>query len=157
MNPLRGAVGGFPIRRWFVLFYDITAPNESWLARRLPIGRFRHVSMLGRPEGLDLWVWYDVSLARTRLELIPGPLFEEAMQPVIATAAEIVSYPVLRSSARIGRAGFYCVPAAKHLLGLRRCALTPDGLYRLLLAEGGERMNEQPNGAGPDQAGQNPP
>jgi hypothetical protein len=142
-----GPVGAFPITRWFVLFYDCTAPNDSWLARNLPFGRFRHASALGKPMGLDLWVWFDVSLHRTRVELIPAA-FDDTLAELVQAAAEVVSFPVLRGPPRIGRLGYYCVPSIKHLLGLRGCALTPDGLYRLLIENGGERFDEHPSGPG---------
>ena len=41
------------------------------------------------------------------------------------------------------RFGFYCVPAIKHLLGLKCVALTPDGLYRAVIKAGGTIVGQQ--------------
>jgi hypothetical protein len=41
------------------------------------------------------------------------------------------------------RLGFYCVPAVKQLLGLSCVAVTPDGLYRHLINNGGEIIGQR--------------
>jgi hypothetical protein len=117
---------------WFLAFHRSAANRfVEWLA----CGEFKHISAFAYMPGYKAWLIYDVQMLGTRLQLVPH---DEFLGLDWITHASILR--VHRGGGRwslASRLGFYCVPAVKHLLGLRCLALTPDGLYRHILRNGG--------------------
>jgi hypothetical protein len=119
---------------WFVFFE--TRARSRWLSW-LALGRFKHVSAAGWIPESGHWVFYDVSLRRSRIAVITdGALAWEHMSRIRDHAVTVAFSP--RDGRRFWfRVGFWCVPAIAHLVGCRPQALRPDGLYRALLRQGG--------------------
>ena len=119
---------------WNVVFH----PSETRVAE-LTLGRFQHVSAFTYIAGFSGWLLYDVQWGGVRIAML-------------GKVAHLVAYTrnctVVKFSRRydhmplVTRAGFYCVPAIKHLIGLSCVAVSPDGLYRAVIANGGEVISE---------------
>jgi hypothetical protein len=118
---------------WLVLFAVST--GRPWLDRIIP-GKFKHVSAAAWITDTRTWVFYDVTLWRTSVNVLPM----EAGDRLFALATR--THSVLRVPAGEGRVllriGFWCVPAIKHLLGSSSGALLPSRLWRDLVATGAE-------------------
>lgn len=122
---------------WLLVFHRrCTTP----VLNRLVIGEFKHVSAAGWIEAAESWVFYDPSLNRTQILVMPDRTGTVAYSS-IAVGNAVLRMPVLarRGSARLG---FWCVPAIKHLVGLRSGALRPDALWRDCLANGAEIVSQ---------------
>jgi hypothetical protein len=119
---------------WNVVFH----PSDGVLPR-LCFGRFQHVSAFTYIPGFSGWILYDVQWAGVRIAML-------------SKVAHLVAYArgctVVKFTRRYDhmplytRLGFYCVPAIKHLIGLSCVAVSPDGLYRAIIANGGIILNE---------------
>ena len=119
---------------WNLVFH----PSESILPRLL-LGRFQHVSAFTYIPGFAGWILYDVQWGGVRIAMF-------------SKVAHLVAYTrgctVVKFARRYDhmplytRLGFYCVPAIKHLIGLSCVAVSPDGLYRAVIANGGEVISE---------------
>ena len=119
---------------WNVVFH----PSEAILPR-LVLGRFQHVSAFTYIPGFSGWILYDVQWGGVRIAMF-------------SKVAHLVAYTrgctVVKFARRYDhmplytRLGFYCVPAIKHLIGLSCVAVSPDGLYRAVIANGGEVISE---------------
>ena len=119
---------------WNVVFH----PSEGILPR-LVLGRFQHVSAFTYIPGFAGWILYDVQWGGVRIAMF-------------SKVAHLVAYTrgctVVKFTCRYDhmplytRLGFYCVPAIKHLIGLSCVAVSPDGLYRAVIANGGEVISE---------------
>ena len=106
---------------------------------RLVLGRFQHVSAFTYIPGFSGWILYDVQWSGVRIAML-------------SKVAHLVAYTrgctVIKFTRRYDhmpfytRLGFYCVPAIKHLIGLSCVAVTPDGLYRSIIDNGGIILNE---------------
>lgn len=122
---------------WLVLFQ--TRTGYRWLDR-LVLGRFKHVMAMGWVEATRTWLFYEVSFARTRVMVLPEDVGTELVaQKIVADpGAVVLRVPVNLDGCGIGRMGFWCVPAVKHLLGMRSGALRPDRLWRDCIASAGE-------------------
>lgn len=138
---------------WNVVFHPEAA--TPWL-NRLPIGKFKHVSAFTYLPGLKGWLIYDVQLSSTRMVVLPDL---DASLDIIARMTEGCEVIAMRretADASTGRLGFWCVPAIKHLLGLRSSALRPDSLRRDCLRNGGQLIHgcpEIPSAGRSDAAG----
>lgn len=125
--------------RWTIAFHR-TSPY--WWVRLLACGRFKHVSAFAWVKPLGLWVYYDVTLFGTKLILLPDSEQATAWLTAQTADADLVQMP-RRSIA--GRwpviAPFYCVPAIKHLIGVRGGAL-PIHFYKACLRAGGQRIGD---------------
>src|SRR6516165_6354406 len=120
---------------WNVVFH----PSETRLDRLL-LGRFRHVSAFTYVPGMAAWVMVDCQWGGMRIALIPR------INVLIAytSGCDVIKFDRrYQRFALSSRFGFYCVPAIKQLLGLSCVAVTPDRLYRHLIANGGELINGQ--------------
>jgi hypothetical protein len=115
---------------WFVVFNEKSA---SRLLGLITLGRFKHVSAFGYCPGVKVWLLYDVQLSATRLMLMDKAA-------VMAWSSGCTVVRIVPPRQRMGwssRAGFTCVNAVKHLIGLRCVAITPTSLYRHILRNGG--------------------
>lgn len=136
--PLAGAVE--PVE-WLVVFHpETTVPLVRWLCW----GRFKHVSAWGYYPGIKAWLIFDPSWDGLRLSMIPHDAAHAAFREYtrgceivkLARAGEIGLSP-------LSRLGFWCVPAIKHLLGVRCASMRPDAFYRHILRRGGIPIGEQ--------------
>lgn len=123
----------FSPSQWLVIFET----KSHWLVEKFCPGRFKHVCAAGYVEAIDTWLVYSVELDGTKVGAFrPGADFNAWLGIVVANAG------VLRVKA--GQAGmqpwfaFWCVPAVKHLVGIRGGALLPDQLWRYCIANGAE-------------------
>ena len=121
---------------WLVIFHRRC--GTEWV-NRLP-GRFKHVSAIGWVNGANCWVYYDPTIHRTQVMVLPDEI-GIATYARIAAPNAVLKVPV-RERIGAGRVGFWCVPAIKHLLGLRSGALLPDRLWKDCLANGGEIVSD---------------
>jgi hypothetical protein len=124
---------------WFIVFH--TRAATPWL-NRLPIGRFKHVSAFAYVHGASCWLVCDVQLDCFRQLILPD---NARTLDYLAELTE--GCAVLHMRKKFGRGpwfrwGFWCVPAMKHLLGLRSSALRPDTLFRDCLRAGAKVIHE---------------
>lgn len=127
-------------RFWEVCFVgkDRRAPWD-WLLPK----HYRHVFVLGYVVEHDLWICYDVSCFKTEIAIHSN-----------ATAGWLLNWareqgghltwpaPVVKQTFAV-RPGFWCVPAVKHILGLRCVAMTPKGLHDYLVRHGATPLTEK--------------
>lgn len=133
---------------WNVVFHKTT--RWRWL-RWLACGRFKHVSAFAYCPGFRAWLVYDTQLSGTRLMLLANGDKARATLKRYTADCEIVT--IARQHQRphwSSRIGFYCVPATKHLLGVRCAAMRPDALYRHLIQIGGTRLHDTGHAPNPD-------
>lgn len=126
--------------RWTVVFHR-TASN--WFFSAIAMGEFKHVSAFSWVPSLMVWVIYDVSFERTKIEILPDTEESKARLAQIIRGNCIVTMNVRHDAVPLGRFGFFCTSAIKHLLGLRGGALRPDSLFRLCVANGGEVCDDE--------------
>jgi|SRR5215472_308884 len=120
---------------WNVVFH----PSVTKL-NRLLLGRFQHVSAFSYIPGVGAWIMVDCQWGGMRIALIPRL---NVLVAYTRNCTVIKFDRVYQQFAISSRFGFYCVPAIKQLLGLSCVAATPDGLYRYLIANGGELISGQ--------------
>lgn len=131
------AASEFEPLSWLLVFHRrCTIP----IVNRLVIGEFKHVSAVGWVDAAQCWLFYDPTFTRTQILTIPDHLGAAAYCSV-AVGNAVLRMPVQerRGTARLG---FWCVPAIKHLIGLRSGALRPDALWRDCLANGAEIVSQ---------------
>lgn len=124
---------------WNVVFHPTTA---TWWLDLLPIGRFKHVSAFAYVHGLRGWVLYDVQLGGTKIVVLPDLPASLDLIAKLTEGCDIIAMRRRAGGATGLRLGFWCVPAIKHLIGLRSGALRPDRLRRDCLRHGGQIINE---------------
>jgi len=126
---------------WNVVFHPVAA--TAWM-NRMPIGHFKHVSAFAYLAGLKGWLLYDVQLCATRIIVLPD--LDESMKIIgrLTEGCDILSIERRDGGSTGGRLGFWCVPAVKHLIGLRSGALRPDRLYDDLLLNGARVIHAAP-------------
>lgn len=122
---------------WLLIFET----KSHWLVEKLCPGRFKHVCVAGYVAAIDTWVVYSVELDGTKIGAFrPGKDFQDWLAIAVARAG-VLKVPV-------GKPGmqpwfkFWCVPAVKHLVGIRGGALWPDQLWRYCLANGAEMISD---------------
>lgn len=127
--------------QWNVVFHPVAA--TPWM-NRLPIGRFKHVSAFAYLAGLKGWLIYDVQMGSTRIIVLPD--LDASMQIIgkLTDGCDILSIDRREGGSTGGRLGFWCVPAVKHLIGIRSGALRPDRLYDDLLLNGAKVIHVAP-------------
>jgi hypothetical protein len=125
---------------WFVVFH--TKAMNPWLGR-LACGKYKHVSALAYCPGFKAWLLFDAQWTGMRLILMPHETAKTFYAEYTADCAVLKMARVHQPMPVSSRWGFYCVPAIKHLLGLRCVAARPDGLYRSMLRNGAIRVDEQ--------------
>lgn len=126
------AESGFP-GAWYAAFHDGEQPHWWW-----PLCRsgFRHVVVFGFCAHAQCWLIYDVCLTRTYVRALTREAFA-AWLDALPEHRTIVHYEPPEEPRGTGfRLGFWCTPAAAHLLGVPSRALRPEALYRDLKAHG---------------------
>lgn len=124
---------------WLLVFQEST--GRRWLDRIIP-GRFKHVFAIAYLSEPDLWLFYSVSMRRTVVSAIPAPAGEQVADRHMA-GATVLRMTVQPGSSNWGsRIGFFCVPAMKHLVGLRSGALLASTFYRHCLRAGAEILSD---------------
>lgn len=140
MRPVSFPVAIEPVQ-WNVVFHPTAA--TAWM-NRIPIGRFKHVSAFAYLAGLKGWVIYDVQLGATRIMVLPDiPQSMDVIRRLI-DGCDVISMVRKEGGSTSWRLGFWCVPAIKHLIGLRSGALRPDVLRRDCLRNGGTIVHVTP-------------
>jgi hypothetical protein len=131
------AASGQPAR-WVLVFQRST---ESRLVNLLAFGRYKHVTAFGYVEAVDHWLFFDWRARALDLIVARGDHATQLMAHYTRDA------DLLGIDARPGigtgfQAGLWCVPAIRHLVGIRGSALRPDALWRDCIAQGAENLNE---------------
>lgn len=121
-------------RQWTVVFDRRAA---TWWMNKAPIGKYKHVRAFGYVPEAKAWIFYDVSLDRTTIRMACDQDAMTLMGEWLAKADAILM-PVVDRGFPPPRLGFWCVPAIKHLIGLRSGALRPQRLWDDCLRAGGE-------------------
>lgn len=131
---------------WNVCFHRTAASRLwGWLA----CGKYKHVSAFAFIPGSRHWLLYDVHFEGTRLAILPDtPAAFQVIEAIISDC-DVIRITRQTGRAHFVRLGFWCVPAVKHLLGLRSSALRPDALFRHLLRDGGEIIGQAGSAANP--------
>ena len=129
------AIGlGEPVR-WILAFSRET--SVPWL-KRLPL-TYRHVAAFGYVgSGVDAWLFYSWRTDRLQIAAARGDTAVRTLMHAFAKDADLLGIDARREPTLGLRLGAWCVPAVKHLIGLRSRAVTPAGLYRDCLAAGAE-------------------
>lgn len=130
---------------WLLVFnHEASTRWRSFIA----FGRFKHVWAVAYIPDCKSWLVYDVHLDGTMMGLVPdGEPFREffGRQTQGMRKATLLRMPKAGKGRErpiinfrpFHRLGFWCVPAIKHLIGVRCSALRPDALYRACLRHGG--------------------
>lgn len=126
---------------WFVIFHP-DVPGK-WV-KFFSFGRFKHVSAIGYCPGFKVWLICDPQWKGLRLSIMAHAAMLAAF-PDLTRGREVVRVTVDRAAPMPlrTRLGFYCVPAIKHLLGVRCAIWRPDALYRHLIRNGGQPIDER--------------
>lgn len=120
--------------RWLLIFET----KCGWRWRWIIPGRFKHVFAVGYVADIDTWMVYSVEREGTKIAAFrPGKDFEHWLAGVIPRAG-VLKVTACSTPVRMPWFTFWCVPAVRHLLGLRCGALWPDQLWRYCLANGAE-------------------
>jgi hypothetical protein len=124
--------------RWLLIFEE----KSGWWAARFIPGRFKHVCAAGYVAAIDTWLVYSVERDGTKIGAFrPGPDFDRWLAIAIERA-RVLRVEARREPAPMPWFTFWCVPAIRHLLGLRCGALWPDQLWRYCLANGAEEVRD---------------
>lgn len=119
-------------QEWFVVFkYKSALRWCNWIP-----GRFHHCFAMAYIEELKSWVFVEFApLAGAAIAFCPDTEVNEWLGEASRDAV------VVKMPARMTRGwycGLWCVPLTAHVIGLKSCALLPDGLFRDCLRQGGE-------------------
>lgn len=126
------------IRTWLVVFHTRSA--SRWVRWFVP-GRFKHVSAFGYSAKARTWVFFDPTLACTKIILLPdGPAAEQKLAE--ATDGCAVLKIESRPSTTRFRPYLCCTSMISHLLGLPGGALLPDWLWSQCLRNGAAIVHE---------------
>jgi hypothetical protein len=132
------AITAIEPERWVLVFQR---ESKVWWVRWLARGRYRHVAAYAYLPGFKAWLIYDVNMIRTSIAVVPdgdealGWLYE------LTKDADLMAFRRQPGAARTAPLLGWCVPAIKHLIGLRSGALRPDTLFRDCLAAGGQPLD----------------
>lgn len=143
---------------WVLVFSRVA--HQPWQRYCVP-GRYKHVRAYAYLPATQTWLFYDVHLHRTQILVVPDCDAALGILALWQRDADLLRMR-RRDDARIFfRIGFWCVPAMKHLIGLRSGALRPDALWRDCVRAGAERIgsaalrpaSDQSRAPGPASAG----
>lgn len=124
------------IASWNVVF--LRAPRTSWWDW-LTEERWRHVCAFGYSVEAGAWVIIDPADTSTRIVVTSEDGLDAWLDQRAGYITSILRMPVQENCGLVGRLGFWCVPAVKHLLGFRSGAFRPSALYRDLVNAGAEK------------------
>lgn len=134
-------IGSIEPGEWFIVFHPDTAIP---FVRAVCPGRFKHVSAWGYYPGFKSWLIFDPQWGGLRLSMISHADMPTAF-PEYTRGCEVVK--MVRAGeiglSPLSRLGFWCVPAIKHLLGVRCATWRPDAFYRHILRRGGIPIGKQ--------------
>ena len=123
---------------WFIVFHPKARTRWiSWLA----CGKFKHVSAFAYCPGFRVWLIYDAQWSGMRLFLVSAAAAKAMLGKYTACCAIVKFTPWRHPMPLTSRLAYYCVPAIKHLLGVRCASWRPDGLYVHLLRNGGQLID----------------
>jgi hypothetical protein len=128
--------GGQPAR-WVLCFQKTT--DSRWI-RWLACGRYKHVSAFGYIAEVDHWVFLDWRITTIDVIVARGTGADQMIAYYTRNADLLGMAP--RKRGRGLRLGLWCVPAVKHLLGIRGSALRPTALWKDCLRQGAEILHE---------------
>ena len=132
---------------WFVVFHPT---SSSRLLSLLAFGHYKHVSAFGYYQGFKAWLVCDAEISGLRLPLISNDIMMRiGVNYAECTIVKFDRRPEPIGIAPLSRIGFFCVTAVKHLLAVRCNSLTPDSLYRYILANGGQIIHDTSNADNP--------
>lgn len=123
-----------PIPLWYVAFVDYG--ENIWWHRFLRPG-FRHCFAFTYDPRSDAWIVCDPTVDGFFLRALP---FDQLAPTIRGAQIHGRILKVRTVGERIARPRVFatCVTVIGHLIGLRRCAFSPFGLYRTLLRYGAE-------------------
>lgn len=128
---------------WWVCFVGMKKLTPwDWL---LSPG-YRHAFLLGYLPDAQMWLRYEVLFHRTEISLVSGDIAGRLLS-LAMTEGGVLSWPAgewQRPTWGL-RFGLWCVPAIKHVLGVRCVALTPEALHDWLLRNGGKPLVTEEN------------
>lgn len=126
-------------RYWQVCF--IGDQRKFWWDWLLPSG-FRHVFLLGYVPEFKVWLCYDVLFFKTEIVVHSGATAGFLLELAHREGACLTWPAPIDPPRPLFRFGMWCVPAVKHILGLRCVAMTPNGLHQYLLRHGAKPLFE---------------
>lgn len=133
MDPVDDRIVRWEPERWYVCFRETS--DYRWL-NWLP-GRFHHVSAFGYVPVVEVWIFVDYTGARLFVEAVPdGPMALKRMDQAMK-GCTVLDVPRGNGTRFAWRPLTSCVSTIAAIIGIRCCALLPDGLYRNCLAFGG--------------------
>lgn len=129
------------VSTWFLCF---DRRSTTWWVRLIP-GRYKHVRAFGFVPLMDLWLFFDVTLAGQWLIVARDGSPEcEAMIERWWQGCDVLKVKRGRGAVGASRLGLWCVPAVAGLVGVRSGALRPDGLWRECIGQGAENLRREP-------------
>jgi hypothetical protein len=119
---------------WLVIFHR---HSSAWWLEMLPT-EWKHVSAVAVMPGTTVWVHLSWELGRLRVEPIADEDFDRWLTLRVADGGLLsVKAPAFDVGPWRPR-GLFCCSMISHLLGLKRGALWPSRLWRLLVSNGAE-------------------
>lgn len=125
--------------RWIVAFARRSA--SPWVNRLVP-GRYKHVMAMGYVAEMDAWLFFDWRLGHADIYTARGDGARQLMAH-FSEGADLLGMPARRGRAVAFHTGLWCVPAVKHLVGIRGGALRPTTLFRDCLRQGAEIISDE--------------
>ena len=116
---------------WTVVFSPHAA---NWFFRIIALGRFKHVWAFAFLHELKTWLIYDVQYGGTRITAFPDSEHSQSVITAMIEGCDLVTVKRQEGNSVSMRFGFFCVPAIKHLLGIKSHALRPDSLLRCVVS-----------------------
>lgn len=134
------------LKVWYVAFVDY-GRNLWW--HRFTRAGFRHCFAFAFDPDMGVWLVFDPTLEGFVVRPIPRSVVDALIAEVWGRGGRILKCRAEGKAPRRPRLFATCVTVIAHLLGLPRCAVRPDGLYRLLLARGAVPLEREAADAGP--------
>lgn len=137
------------VKTWFVAFHR--GSDVGWWRYVVP-GRYKHVSLFGYCVPARTWVFIEVVMGGITIQLLPEGAASENILAALTPDCDVLvveARPIEVSGLRV-RLPLCCTSFICDVLGLRRGALLPITLWRLLLLNGAKIVSEasHPEAAG---------
>lgn len=120
---------------WILVF---SRESRVWWVKLLARGRFNHVKAFGYVPATDSWLFVDLGIQRLAIVSLPNTAAADRYFFDFTRDTEMLRFRPIASERHRLHPGLWCVPAIKHLIGLRSGALLPSRLWEDCLAAGGE-------------------